>query len=156
MPLLLRTQAALENFSEFVARNDRDPFREAFIESLCVNSIAVMCIAEVEEIIASKIRDRLSTAVDNRAAAFIATKLADIIKRTQKSDVAKTVKLFGEECAEKFNQAFEPYELTAYDNIRTHRQDTAHGEGGQMTYSDLALGIAAAEKVVSSFSECVA
>ena len=156
MPSLLRTQAALGHLESFSSREGYDSFRDAFVEILCVRAIAVMCIAEVEEIVSVKLQARLGSALDPRAALFISAKLADILKRTQKSDVAKTIKLFGPDCADRFNACFEQQELAAYENVRTGRHDTAHGDGTNIGYSDLVRGIEAAEKIVEKFEQCIA
>lgn len=156
MPQLLRTDAALEQISRFRDSDDFDPFADAFIEAMCVRSAAIMCIAEIEEIVGREVEARLAGALDSKAASFIAANLASILRRTSKSDIAKTVGMFGEDSKNLFNAALTDQEVSAYDNLLTGRHEAAHAEGGNLSFTELTAGVAAAQKMIDNFQACIA
>lgn len=156
MPQLLRTTAALDQIALFRGRENFDPFADAFIENLCIQSAAVMRISEIEEIIGAELTNRLSGALDVKVGAFITQNLATIIKRTSKSDIAKTVRMFGDESKDAFNASFTDQDIRAYENLLAGRHDTAHAEGGSLSFAELSTGVAIAQKMIDNFQACIA
>lgn len=146
----------LEQIRQFRQSAHFEPFANAYIEVLCVRSAAVMCVSEVEEVISGHIRTRISSATDAKVAHFVTENLAGIIKRTAKSDLTKTISMFGVECKDSFNQSIDDRDVTAYSALLRQRHEVAHSDGGDLSFSQLEAGVTAADRMIAQFCQCIA
>lgn len=112
--------------------------------------------AEIEEAIVSLVQARLAGAADSKVAHFITKTNEGMIKRVPKSDIVKTVGLFGDGAVDELNARFDEREISKYGNVVRARHITAHGAGGMVTLEEVAEARVIAERMLDAFNAVIA
>lgn len=149
---LVRTAAAYQLVDAYVTAAKPDPF----IVSCLAQYLAVVLYAEVEERIAEVIEAKLQKFTTTTVGRFLTSNMEKIIRRTRKSDIADLLSNFDAAMQANFNAAVPTNVVTVYSNVITARHNVGHKQGSNITLSDLAAGIAAAEKIIDELDNCFA
>ena len=115
----------------------------------------VTLCSEIEESIVKLVQERLARAENAKVAHFIVKTNDGMIRRIPKSDIVKTVGLFGDEAMAALNAIFTPQEITKYGNVVNARHVTAHGAGGTVTLDEVAEAVAIAERMLGQFDTVI-
>lgn len=102
------------------------------------------------------ISSRVSGAGDARVAYFITTSHSKIIRRAKRKEIADTVGLFGEDCKIQFREKITEADVTQYNNVIGDRHETAHGDGGEVTLSEVRVAVEIGERMLVAMAEVIA
>lgn len=115
-----------------------------------------MFYAEMEERVKEIVGERFADGGDRKLAHFLRKTNDGLLKRMKRKELAETISLFGDDCKEAFLARFPPEELDSYSNVIRDRHDTSHGEGADVTLSEVAKAAAVAERMLAAIREIIA
>lgn len=153
MKKLVRTEFALDNIKSHISGGSCQGINP--IESYLVQYLAVIFISEMEEMVATIIRNRLACHGDQKLGCFIASTNDQMIRRTSKSDISKMLKLFGVSVNDEFNGIIQASEVSYYSNIIEARHKTAHESGFNITLIDFEKGVSAALNILDAIEKVI-
>lgn len=115
---------------------------------------AIVLYAEMEERIAEIVRSRLEQYSHRVIAGFLASSMADVIRRTPKSEISKLVLRFGEDFRASFNQLVDEKQVQLYSNVIEARHDVGHRRGSNITLAEVRKGQQAADHILAALHQC--
>ena len=125
-------------------------------QSFLAQYIAVVFYSEMEEKISEIVKSHLEQFTDESVAVFVTNSMAEIIKRTPKSDISKFTARFGDDFKARFNAAVEGRRVSFYSNVITARHEIGHSRGSNITISEIREGHAAANHILEVLKGCLA
>lgn len=152
---LNRTTLVLETAEAHLGGLPDSTPNKALVAVYLAQVATVTFCSEIEESLIKLIRDRLSRAENAKVAHFITKTNEGMIKRVPKSDIVKTVGLFGEQATAELNAIFTDQEITKYGNVVNARHTTAHGAGGTVTLKEVAEATEIAERMLTTFDAVI-
>lgn len=154
--MLERTPDILSLLDEVLSEcRDKKIANTPFLESIVAQYLSVIACAEVEETVADAVRVRLNSATDAGIANFISTTQDKMIRRIPKSDLAETVRTFGDECKEIFNAQCDPAAVSYYSRMIDARHATAHPGSPKISMEDVRKGIGATTTLLNTFAKAI-
>ncbi|WP_292961642.1 hypothetical protein, partial [Novosphingobium sp. UBA1939] len=124
------------------------------ISSFLAQYVSVVLYAEMEEEIASVVRDHITSCSSAALGLFIQGNMDGIIRRTPKSDIGKLVLQFGEAFKTAFEDKIDPSSVSRYSNVIAARHAVGHRQGSSITLAEVELGLAGANLIISALKEC--
>jgi len=126
-----------------------------FLEGIIAEYLAVVVCAEIEEKIVASIWQRLDEIAPSAIANVIAQTQRSIIQRIPKSDLAKTIGMFGDDCKETFNNSCTEQDVAAYSAVVLARHATAHPGSPKISIKDVQNGIRASNALLKNASDAI-
>jgi CheY-specific phosphatase CheX len=163
MAYLGRTDFVLQTSRQhFDSLPDIDP-NKSLLGVFLTFLVCISFYSEMELQIVLIVKRRLALAGDPKVANLITNALKKILSRLNKSDITECALLFGDDTKAVFNGSVTAQDVTIYGNMITQRHAVAHSEDGQLvdwttatlTLNDVALGVAAAERLMVAFEAAI-
>lgn len=107
------------------------------VESYLVQYLLVLIVSEYESRIKELFGRRCARSVDPRVSAFMNQRGAQLITRFGIGEISGSLRWFGDDYKQHFQNACDGRTRTAWENIYTNRHLVAHDSGVQMTFGDL-------------------
>lgn len=139
--------------------------------SLVANYLAqiasVTFCSEIEGHLLSILKKRMAVNGDEKLAAFIAANQKSTLKRVSKTDLGRTVGMFGDGLRDAWSGDFTEAETTAYSNVVGARHDTAHsddedvpaservGKSSNVTLQEVEHAIEIADRMLGKLEEVI-
>jgi hypothetical protein len=158
-----RTNFVLQISKEHIdTLSSTDP-KKGLLGVLLAFLVCISFYSEMEIKVAEIVRKRLSGSGDVKVANLIANTQNGMLARLKKTDLAKCASLFGEDVGKAFNEAVHDQDVTLYGNLVTQRHSVAHSDDGELldwssatlSLSDVELGLAAAERLLTAFETAI-
>ncbi|MCA3438982.1 MAG: hypothetical protein INF50_01360 [Rhodobacter sp.] len=124
-------------------------------QSFLAQYLAVVMYSEMEERVSEIVTSHLSKHTNPTVATFISRSMAELIRRTPKSDIAKLIQRFGDDFIKSFNEAVDERKVTLYGNVISARHNIGHRHGSNITLLDIREGHDAANHILETLSNCL-
>ena len=151
---LVNTELALNHVKTHLASTES---RTPEIEICLVSYLAVQFYSEMEDSVSGIFKARLHFHGDKKLEHFVSATHENMLKRVNKSDVAKMTKRFGQNCQDTFNSSLSEKDIADYSNIINGRHRVAHGNNAssQLSINQIELGLKAASSILHSLSQAI-
>lgn len=147
---IVKTHFAYESIKEFLRISGRDPL----IESFCVQFLVVRLYSEMEDALASIIRQRLDGLGDPKIAAFVTATNDNMIRRVKKAEINDVLKKFG--CDDLIEGFIGEHNLQPYFDAIQNRHLVTHGDGCNMTLEEFAKVLPCADLILAKVAQSIA
>lgn len=141
---LERTRFAADEIKEFLASSGTS---NPLIESYLAQYLLIAFYSETEAIIAKTIKNRLDEVDDGKISSFIYLTSEAMIRRVRKADINDVLQKFGCGTGDLIAEHLQEREYQLYSAVITNRHNVSHGDGAQMTLSEIMEAIPYAEKI---------
>ena len=146
-----RTRSVLDTLNNI----SNDPFLEGYM----LEYVLIVFYNELEENLKNVIGDFLEKKSDSEISNFISNNLNTILKRTEKKDLKKTLKLFSEEKAAHFDEILKQEAeslLRQYSGFIENRHNVAHSDKSiTMSKTEMQEMPAVGEKIIDCFKSAL-
>lgn len=151
--MLNRTKLVLDKAKKSSDELTQD---KELIQGYLTEYILIVFYAEVEEKIKIVLHDAISKASNESIAHLISNSIEIIAKRLCKKDLAKTVKYFGKENLEKFNETVDEQSVQRYGNFIANRHCIAHpGQTVSVSWIEIQEICTIGEHIIGAFKEAL-
>jgi len=147
---LSRTSTLLATLSAQVKALNLD----IFVQNCLAQYLAVVFYSEMEERIAEIISHRLQEYTSSPIGLFLSSNMEKIIRRTQKSDLAELLNVFGEGFKTSFNTKVQETDVSIYSNVITARHNVGHRQGSNITLAEIEKAVQSANKILEALHRC--
>ena len=116
---------------------------------------AVTFYAEMEEQVKDIVAARFTHGGDAKLAHFLSKTNDGLLARMKRKEIGDTVGLFGEQCKVDFQTRIPESDIVQYSNVIKDRHHTSHGEGSDVTLSEVKVAMEVGERILVAIKEVI-